>query len=181
MNPHITLEDTRVQEWLGRLRESGRNPRAALVSIARYGRTSTQMRFRNQIGPDGRRWWPSARAKAQGGQTLRDTNRLYRSLVWAVGPGYAEWGTNVIYAAAHNFGIRKFVNVSPHRRRLQGTTKSGRAWAKVVPVKSFARMMFLPRRQFIGFSATDREAIIDILREFLESEGGVRQGASRRT
>ncbi|MCD7099111.1 phage virion morphogenesis protein [Stenotrophomonas sp. MMGLT7] len=168
MNPHITIDDTRVQQWLARLASAGRNPRPALVSIGRYGKTSTQMRFRNQVDPDGRRWWPSKRAKATGGQTLADSKNLFRSVVWSVGPGYVEWGTNVIYAAAHNFGIRKFVNVSPHRRRMQGTTKSGRAWAKVVPVKSFTRMMFLPRRQFVGFSAADRAEILDILREFVE-------------
>ncbi|MBN4937094.1 phage virion morphogenesis protein [Stenotrophomonas maltophilia] len=169
MNPSIQLDDTRVHAWLQRLVLSGRSPRRAMVSIARYGKTSTQMRFRTQTDPDGRRWWPSARAKAQGGQTLRNTNRLFRSITSAAGNDYAEWGTNVAYAAAHNFGVRKMVNIAAHRRRISGTSRTGRSWAKVVPVKSFVRLMFLPRRQYIGFSATDRAMIIDILREFVES------------
>lgn len=170
MNPSIILDDRAVHSWLKRLNETGRNPRPALVSIARYGKTSTQMRFRTQTDPDGRRWWPSNRARKEGGQTLRATSRLRNSIVWAVGLGYAEWGTNVVYAAAHNFGVRKMVTIRAHRRNMKGTTRTGRHWAKQVQVHSFARLLFLPRRQFVGFGATDREAIIDILRRYVEDQ-----------
>ncbi|TBV76870.1 phage virion morphogenesis protein [Pseudoxanthomonas winnipegensis] len=168
MNPAITLEDTRVTQWLARLRESGRNPRPALVAIGRYGKTSTQLRFRRQVDPAGRRWWPSLRARKQGGQTLRDTNRLFQSITWSVGPGYAEWGTNVAYAAAHNFGVRKMVTVGAHQRNMKGVTRTGRAWAKRVQVRSFVRLMFLPRRQFLGFNQADRDTIREILADFVQ-------------
>lgn len=168
MKTGINIDDTRVNHWLRRLADSGLNPRPALVAIGRYGKTSTQMRFRAQLDPQGRQWQRSERAKAQGGQTLRDSNRLYRSIVWSVGADYAEWGTNVVYAAAHNFGVRKMVSIPAHRRQISGTTRTGRAWAKAVPVKAHRRMMFLPQRQFIGFSTDDRAEIIEILREHVE-------------
>lgn len=177
MKPSIVLDDRAVHSWLKRLGESGSNPRPALVAIARYGKSSTQMRFRTQTDPEGRRWWPSNRAHKEGGQTLRDTGRLRNSIVWAVGPGYAEWGTSVVYAAAHNFGVRKLVTIRAHRRNMKGTTRTGRHWAKQVQVRSFARLLFLPRRQFVGFSTADRQAIIDILRRHVEDQARTAGGA----
>jgi phage virion morphogenesis protein len=168
MKTGINLDDTQVNHWLRRLTSVARNPRPALVAIGRYGKTSTQLRFRTQLDPQGRPWLRSKRAKEQSGQTLRDSNRLFRSITWSAGSDYAEWGTNVVYAPAHNFGVRKMISIPAHRRHMSGTSKSGRAWAKAVPVKAHRRMMFLPQRQFIGFSAADRAEILDILREHAE-------------
>lgn len=59
--------------------------REAMSSVGRYFKTSTQLRFRDQRGPDGRAWEPSQRVKARGGQTLRLTGRLRNSLTYIAG------------------------------------------------------------------------------------------------
>lgn len=166
---NVQISDTQVLAALERLRRvSGGNARPVMSAIARYMKTSTQLRFRNQTSPEGHRWPPSQRARRQGGQTLRDTNRLYRSISSSSGPHHAEVGTNVVYGAAHQFGVRRVVNVGAHRRQMTGQSR-GRSWAKSVPVKSFSRMLFLPKRPFLGFSQADRAEILDILREHIES------------
>lgn len=54
----------------------------AAHAIGRYLKTSTQLRFRAQKGPDGKAWPPSQRARAEGGQTLRLTGRLRNSITY---------------------------------------------------------------------------------------------------
>lgn len=173
MDPRIDIDDRRIQDALKRLDvASGGNAPRAMAAIGRFMKTSTQLRFRQGKGPDGSTWWPSNRARKEGGQTLRDTNRLFRSITWKSGPAFAETGTNVVYAAAHHFGVRKIVTVRPHRRITKGRNKAGGISVKSVPVKSFARLMFLPRREIFGFSTTDRVEILDILREHLLKTSG---------
>lgn len=167
MDGRIQIDDLRVMQTLENLRQlSGGRALPVMQDIARYGKTSTQLRFRSQTAPDGQRWWPSHRAKQEGGQTLRDTNRLFRSITWRAQPNSAEWGTNVVYAAAHNFGIHKVVQIKAHRRTTRRTHgERGAVSVKSSPVKAHAREMFMPRREYMGFSRADRREILDILRE----------------
>ncbi|WP_368565501.1 phage virion morphogenesis protein [Pseudoxanthomonas sp. UTMC 1351] len=169
MQPSITLDDAKVHAAMTRLRQlvGGRGGGALSImqSIGRYMKTSTQMRFRTQAGPDGTPWTPSARAQAEGGQTLRDSNRLFRSLSWHATSQYAEAGTNVVYGPAHHFGIREMVNIPSHRRTRRKTSRTGRLSVSSWTVRSYARAMFLPARPFVGFSQADRIEILAILRE----------------
>ncbi|MGN7832654.1 phage virion morphogenesis protein [Pseudoxanthomonas sp. 22568] len=165
MEPRIDINDAAVLAELRRLdiATNGNAPRA-MAAVARFMKTSTQLRFARGEAPDGSRWWPSRRAEEQGGQTLRDTNRLFRSITWRAGAAYAEVGTNVIYAKAHHYGVRKIVNVRAHRR-MRRTRWEGGMSVKAVAVKSFARLMFMPRREIFGFTDNDRARILAILRQ----------------
>ncbi len=78
--------------------------RELMDTIGSFGVSSTQQRFLDKKSPDGDNWTKSARAKKDGGQTMRDTNRLFESLTHEASPDHVAWGTNVIYAAIHQFG-----------------------------------------------------------------------------
>lgn len=88
----------------------------AMKLIAAYGVSSTVLRFRTQTGPGGVPWPPSRRD----GQTLRDSGRLVSSIAPDSGDRWASWGTNVKYAAVHQFGgtirpvTRRFLAVPIH-------------------------------------------------------------------
>lgn len=71
---------------------------------ARQLKTGAQLRFRTQRGVDGNPWPKSYRAKTEGGQTLSLTRRLRNSITSAHSATQAVVGTNVIYAAIHQFG-----------------------------------------------------------------------------
>ncbi|ADH63792.1 hypothetical protein Mesil_1917 [Allomeiothermus silvanus DSM 9946] len=64
--------------------------------------------FAGQRDPWDRPWKPSIRAETTGGQTLRQSARLQRSMTsqtaLTTGPAGFEVGTNVQYAAAHQYG-----------------------------------------------------------------------------
>lgn len=170
MDANLRLDDAEITAALRRLQEitSGRAS-DTMRRIANFMLTAARMRFRTQQGPDGQRWAQSARARRQGGQTLRDTNRLFQSLTWRSGAGFAEVGTNVPYAAAHQHGVNKQVTVPAHRRMLRRSDTTRRTVSiRSVMVKSHQRRMRLPARPFFGWGAADRARILAMLQEGIE-------------
>lgn len=165
MDPRIELNDEAIHRKLQQLREFPvREGLRVFTAIGRFLKTSTQLRFRSQQAPNGQRWWPSARARRDGGQTLRDTNRLFRSITYRATNHSTEVGTNVAYAAAHHFGVRKIVNIRAHRRTTRRSHgERGAVSVKSAPVRAHMRLMFLPKREIFGFSPADRTGILDIL------------------
>ncbi len=169
MRPSIELDDRQIEIQLERLKQAvmGQGALPAMRAIGRYGKTSTQLRFRDQKGPDGTRWIPSEPALERGGQTLRKTNRLFRSFTWRANPGSAEWGTNVPYAAVHQNGIAKTVQVRQHSRMFRISHGGGAASVKRAAVRAHTRPMLMHRRPFLGFSLYDRSEIFEILEEHI--------------
>ncbi|UZX16555.1 phage virion morphogenesis protein [Thermus sp. PS18] len=123
-------------------------------------------RFRTATDPHGRPWVPSLRARLEGGQTLSDTGRLRRSFhVTRIGPDGFTIGTNVIYAAPHQFGAV----IRPRRAKYlrfrlaggRGVRKGGRGrWVTTDRVE-------LPARPF--FPVDDLGEYLDRIREAVEA------------
>lgn len=120
---------------------------------------STQARFEAEKAPDGTPWERSARAVHEGGQTLRDSNRLYQSITHRAGRQHVAWGTNVIYAAVHQFGA----TIRP---------KSANALAFALPGGDFAQVqkVEIPARPFLGVSRDDQAEIGRTVEGFLGRE-----------
>lgn len=172
MHPTIDINDAQVLGSLARLRVAGGDI-GLMRRIAQVMKTATQFRFRSQSGPDGQRWWPSNRARREGGQTLSLTGRLRRSIVMRATRDSAEVGTNVAYAAAHQHGVRKIVTVRAHRRsRKVVDGDRQRVAVRSSPVRSFSRMMFLPKRPFLGFGQAELGVIRNLLVRHLQQAVG---------
>lgn len=73
----LTILDDRLKRAFEGERITGPE---AMTEVMRYLKTSTQLRFRDQQGPDGARWRPTLR----GGQILRLTARLRNSITYLV-------------------------------------------------------------------------------------------------
>lgn len=112
-------------------------------------------------------WTESKRAKNDGGQTLRDTGVLMNSIVGGdAGDNAIRVGTNVEYAAAHNFGVDEQITqqVGEHVRRI--TQAFGKPIElREVKVKAHKRKihMKLPAREFMLIQDEDWEDIHDII------------------
>lgn len=76
----------------------------ALKAIGEAVKTMSVESFEKGESPAGDAWKVSARAEADGGQTLVDNAVLKNSLGVKVSGDEAEVGTNVIYAAIHQLG-----------------------------------------------------------------------------
>ena len=126
-------------------------------AIADYMRTAAVERFKDERGPDGQRWKPSQRAIEEGGLTLTDRGHLRQSITAASDATSALAGTNLVYAAIHQFGgtIRAKGNAAGGKRALK--TPFG-------PRGSVT----MPARPFLGFSPVDVAEIDAILTDHLD-------------
>lgn len=196
----IEVDDADIAAGLRRLVEAGADLRPAMSEIADALLFSTQRRFETQSGPDGQRWSPFARstlrrmpARRMPPQLLRDTARLYGSLTVAADDRSAEVGTNVVYAAIHQFGgeipMPEREGSATFRLATQGAgqTKDGRrvgsrlrfakasSRAKSKHTRSFvvpAYMLRIPARPYLGVSEADKAEILAILADHLAQHGG---------
>lgn len=159
----IQVDDRQINAALDRLIAVGQSPREVMRDIATYGENSTRDRFKQQAGPDGTPWKPlkggffksipkkhlrkdgklRSTQKAfdfiQGRKILIKSNRLINSIVPNSGNNFAEWGSNVIYAAIHQAG-----------------GKAGRG-----------HTVEIPARPYLGINADDEANIVDIVNQHL--------------
>lgn len=88
------------------LRELARGDTSELMeAIGEVLVSSTVQRFRQQAGPDGEPWKPLKRPRKRGGSKILIDRGILRSFIQALTTeDTVEVGTNLIYAATHQFG-----------------------------------------------------------------------------
>ena len=137
----LTYDDARLRRGLKSIRAllGPAGMAETLLIIGAKLEASTIRRFEDQAGPDGEKWEPSlaalglaprASGKISPGKTLIDTGRLRQSITSRVESDGLRVGTNVAYAAQHQFG--EFGGIGARE---------------------------LPARPFLGLSDDDEEAI----------------------
>ncbi len=145
----LDLSARRVRRMLGALARRARDLEPVRRDFAEYLVGSVKRNF--EAGGRPRPWPPSARARRHGDKTLINTGRLRASISWRVRGNAVLVGTNLAYAPAHQFGVRKRITqrVRAHARR----TRTGR----VVAVRAHTRRihMRLPPRPFLVVQAED--------------------------
>lgn len=119
------------------------------------------------------KWTVSKRAKrdklkTKRAPTLRDTGVLMNSIIGGdAGDNTIRVGTNVEYAAAHNFGVDKQITqqVGEHTRRITQAFGKPLKAMKEVKVKAHSRKFHLKieQREFMMIQDEDWEDIQDII------------------
>ena len=166
----FTFKDEEVQAMARRVREPLARVRfrPLLTAIGSELITSVSRRFETGTAPDGSRWPESLRAKMTGGQTLIRSGRL-RDSIAETGPQVSarsvEVGTNITYAAIHQFGGI----IPPHDIRAR------RARALRIPGIGFRRAVHhpggtIPARPYLGLSDTDERVIRDLTEDWLRKK-----------
>ncbi len=167
----VEIDAAEVRDAFARLARLGRDFRPVMERIGSYLVSSTQLRFEDQKGPDGRPWKPSERARLQHGQTLRDTGRLMQSITYRATRRQVEVGTNVIYAPVHQFGAEiRPVRAKWLRFPAPGTDPDPTDHDS--PHWRFAKRVYVPPRPFLGIDADDRAEIVDIVEDAIERAAG---------
>ena len=105
--------------------------------------SSTQQRFEDGKGSDGKPWKPSARATSESGQTLVDTGRLRASIGYQASDKAVVVGTNAVYGAIHQFGgeAGRGHKLKLPARPYLGISKEDRAEAKAILEGMMARIL----------------------------------------
>lgn len=165
----IRLEgDTAVRGVLALAARKLANPLPLWEKIGNALVVSTQVRFEREVDPSGNPWPRSIRALLTGGKTLTDTARLRSSLTYEASRTGVAVGTNVIYAAVHQFGA---------------TIRAKTPFGLLFKIGGqFRRKMevTIPRRAFLGLDAEDEAEVIALAEEYLAQSVGAGSGGSSR-
>lgn len=189
----LKLLDRELQAGLERLRLGlplGGDTTPAMRSLGRILKTGAQMRFREGKAPSGQPWQQSWRAKEEGGQTLRDTSRLQRSIAVEATHDKVSIGTNVEYARIHQLGgiirarnakflavpITKHARAAGSPRNLNGLALAQSLRGQMMLVEAqtglthylLKKQVKLPARPYLGASDTERVAMLQSMADFLE-------------
>ena len=166
----VAWDDSRASIALRDLQAAGLDMAPLMDSIGAALLGNTLDRFEQGRGPKGDAWKKSRRASQQGGQTLIDSARLRDSIVTEASAAEVTIGTNVIYAAIHQFG---------------GTIRAKTAKGLAFSVPGFAAegggdhlvivdSVTLPPRPYLGIGPEDEDSIDEAYELYI---GQVLQGA----
>ncbi len=163
----IETDDAALQAAFKRLTATLGDLRPEMDEIGQSLVTSAIDRFERERGPGGVPWKPSARAergKRGKGQTLTDSGRLRASITHRASRDAVEVGTNVAYAAIHQFGGK----TGP--RTIRPKRKKALYWPGAVhPVAQVNHPgSTIPARPFLGLDADDRASILRIVSRAIE-------------
>lgn len=137
----MKYEDKAIQEALNKLLEKTSNLTPVMQEIGEYGIASVDMRFQQEVDPDGKPWKPlsfyTIRLKRAEGKILRILQRtgLMRSRVnYKVTPTSCTIGINDAKAYKHQFGIG------------------------------------VPQRKILGINEDDKQEFLNIINDYLRDD-----------
>lgn len=154
----IEIKDHGVHDGFTRLITVMENTTPVMAAIGTGLVSSTHRRFVSQTTPAGDKWAalnPDYKATKRNSRILTESGRVRDSINSRPSNDAVRVGTNVIYAAPHQFGATITPKSATHLVFRMG---SGMAFAKSVT---------LPARPFLGISADDEEMIADTVMIFL--------------
>lgn len=188
----VELETEALRAALDRVRRglpAEGDMKPVMTVVGRVLLSAAQMRFRSMSGPDGKAWKKSRRALEAGGQTLSLSALLRRSLTYEASRDGVAVGTNLAYAAIHQFGgiIRAksgpFLAIpitakardegSPRNMPGLKVAQSIKGQFMLVDSKTgtvhflLRRQVTMPARPYIGLSAQDEVNVLTAIQNHL--------------
>lgn len=140
------------------------NPAPLLAQLGEYTLRTTRDRFKSQTGPDGTAWqalvpWYKKEKSQNMNRVLTLRGFLRGQLVsQVVGSRSVEVGSNLAYAAVHQFGA----TIKP---------KSGKLLAFRGHV---AKSVTIPARPYLGLSEDDKNELVERTLDWLRTSGGLK-------
>lgn len=155
----ISIDDRELRRAFGKLADlmGDTTPIMSVIGTALVG--STHQRFISQTDPDGAAWQALNKeyaATKRNSRILTESGRLRDSINSQASADEVRVGTNVIYAAPHQFGA----TIKP----VSASHLMFRMGDRFVMVDSVT----LPARPFLGISADDETEIAEIVFGALE-------------
>jgi phage virion morphogenesis protein len=155
----VTISDASVRRAFDNLAVVMGNTRPVMAAIGTELVASTHMRFVKQTDPDGNAWQAldeDYAATKRNSRILTESGRLRDSINAQAGNDQVSVGTNVIYAAIHQFGGTIVPKNASHLFFRIGD--------RLVKTDSVT----LPARPYLGISADDETAIAEIVFSFVD-------------
>ncbi len=153
-----SFDDTDVRDAFARLRALAADPAPLLAAMGAGLVRSVRDRFVAEQDPEGNQWaplLPAYAAEKEGPGILRESGDLRRSITPEVQGAELVVGTNLIYAAVHQFGA---------------TIKPKNAPALIFRIGdrlTWARQVTIPARPYLGFSHSDETMLVDVASDYM--------------
>ncbi len=179
---NIKIDDREVLATLDRIIAKARDRRHLMKDIADIMWHAVEENFREEGRP---RWKRSKRAIKQGGKTLQQRGRLATSIMPSSDNDTAMVGTNVIYAAIHQFGgttkQAARMRIMHFDQRKSGKMTHGRPGKKVdhfakpgkakygMATMGKAYSVKMPARPFLHLEPGDFQKILGAAKFYLKS------------
>ena len=152
------FDGTAAIEHLSGLVDAINDQSPLLAELGEYGLRSTRARFKTQTAPDGTAWaalqpWYQKEKRRNKNRILTLNGYLRGQMTWQlVGDRTVEIGSNLPYAAVHQFGA----TIKPRA-------------AKVLMFRGHvAKSVTIPARPYLGLSDEDRSEIVGRTLEWLQ-------------
>jgi phage virion morphogenesis protein len=157
----VYFDDARFQGALDRLAGLDAAQDTLLRPIGALLVASTVRRFATNVAPDGAAWPklnPVYDAFRRAGPMLVQSTALRGSITFGTAAGEVRVGSNMIYAAVHQFGaVIKPVKAKALTFRLGGS-------GPLIRVRSVT----IPARPYLGVSDEDAADIVDLSKDVLQ-------------
>lgn len=170
----IEFRASEVIAHLAELSTRIRNMTPLMRRIAGKLADAVEENFASEGAHLGRPWKPSRRALRQGGKTLQDTGRLAASITTRHDATTAAVGTNVEYAAIHQFGgqIKRKARTQTLNFRVNSLTGRSRFAKKSranfsQDVEIGAGVTEMPARPFLDLAESDLAEIDDMIDAYI--------------
>ena len=121
--------------------------------------SNTQERFKTQKDPSGKKWADkasNAHPNNMRGSILVKSAILKNSIHYQASNKDVSIGTNILYAALHQFGGV----ITPKNKKALSFNIGGK--------QIFAKSVTIPARPYLGFGASDEEIVKDTINDFLQ-------------
>lgn len=170
------IDDAQTRADIGRILGLLQNPTQALDDIGEYLIVSTKGRFGTGTAPDGTKWKdnsPITLSRKKDTRPLHgESGRLGREILKFVDQAEVEVGSNLIYAAVQQFGAKmgefgRYSQLSRRTKYAEGDWRRNAGTVKGFPIP----WGDIPARPFLGLSAEDVRAVLDIVQEHIEGDG----------
>ncbi len=166
----ITIDDSQLRSALQRLERAGINLTPAMRKIAGTLEQVVEANFEAEGRP---RWEPSARAKNENGATLQKSGRLASSITTDYDASSVVIGSNVEYAAIHQFGGKtKAHTIRPVKAKALAfggsVVKSVNHPGSTIPARPF-----LPVTADGNLQPEASEEVLDTLLRHLQHAAGI--------
>ena len=138
---------------------------SAMASAVRF---STLERFKQEKGPDGKKWKQSIRVAQEGGKTLTHTALMKNSIQRKSDASGFAVGTNVLYASTHQLGDKE------RKITIRAKTSKGlvfkNADGKWIRKRQVTVKVKIPARPFLGLSEEDLQELKGTLEDAIGKE-----------
>ncbi|MXV35832.1 MULTISPECIES: phage virion morphogenesis protein [unclassified Saccharibacter] len=153
----ISGNTDRISAALSRLEKLGREPNALLSDIGLKMVDRTKERIEREVSPDGSPFAPLNPLYAstkKGPGILRESGSLRRTIYKQIEGNRLIWGSNMNYAAVHQFGAI----IKPKTQSALEFSIGGRVFKR--------QSVTIPARPYLGFNEADRQATVETLQTF---------------